>query len=132
MGRGKLTKEEVEILRKNPYVKDVNENRVMYTEEFKLRFINEYFSGKTPTAIFVEAGFDVRILGSKRIERASARWREANASGNLAQRKPNNNFYYKNANGYTVINERIKKQEAEINQLKERLTRLESLLEQEK
>lgn len=130
MGRGKLTKEEVEILKENPYVKDVNENRVMYTEEFKHRFINEYFNGKAPTAIFVEAGFDVRILGSKRIERASARWREANASGNLAAKMPNNNFYHSRTNGYSVMNDKIKKQEEEINQLKERMAKLEELIQQ--
>lgn len=130
MGRGKLTKEEVEILKENPYVKDVNENRVMYTEEFKHRFINEYFNGKAPTAIFVEAGFDVRILGSKRIERASARWREANASGNLAAKMPNNDFYHSHTNGYSVMNDKIRKQEEEINQLKERMAKLEELIQQ--
>lgn len=130
MGRGKLTKEEVEILKENPYVKDVNENRVIYTEEFKHRFINEYFNGKAPTAIFVEAGFDVRILGSKRIERASARWREANASGNLAAKMPNNNFYHSRTNGYSLMNDKIKKQEEEINQLKERMAKLEELIQQ--
>lgn len=130
MGRGKLTKEEVEILKENPYVKDVNENRVIYTEEFKHRFINEYFNGKAPTAIFVEAGFDVRILGSKRIERASARWREANASGNLADKMPNNNFYHSRTNGYSLMNDKIKKQEEEINQLKERMAKLEELIQQ--
>lgn len=83
MGRGKLTKDEIRILQSNPYVKDVNENRITYTEEFKLLFVKEYFSGKRPMAIFQDAGFDVSILGSKRIERAGARWREANASGNL-------------------------------------------------
>lgn len=130
MGRGKLTKEEVEILKENPYVKDVNENRVIYTEEFKHRFINEYFNGKAPTAIFVEAGFDVRILGSKRIERASARWREANASGNLAAKMPNNDFYHSRTNGYSLMNDKIKKQEEEINQLKERMAKLEELIQQ--
>lgn len=130
MGRGKLTKEEVEILKENPYVKDVNENRVMYTEEFKHRFINEYFNGKAPTAIFVEAGFDVRILGSKRIERASARWREANASGNLAAKMPNNDFYHSRTNGYSLMNDKIRKQEEEINQLKERMAKLEELIQQ--
>lgn len=130
MGRGKLTKEEVEILKENPYVKDVNENRVMYTEEFKHRFINEYFNGKAPTAIFVEAGFDVRILGSKRIERASARWREANASGNLATKMPNNNFYHNRTNIYSVMNDKIKKQEKEIEQLKDRMAKLEELIQE--
>lgn len=92
MGRGRLTHEEIKILKENPYVKDVNENRVLYTNEFKALFTEEYFNGKKLMAIFVEAGFDVSILGSKRIERVYARWREANASGNLAEKNPKNDF----------------------------------------
>ena len=81
MARGILTAEEVRILSRNPYVSEVNENRVIYTAEFKQYFMREYLSGKGPTAIFREAGFDTTILGSKRIERAAARWREAYAGG---------------------------------------------------
>lgn len=45
--------------------------------------MKEYIAGKKPTQIFKDAGFDPKILGSKRIERASARWRESYASGTL-------------------------------------------------
>jgi len=81
MARGILTAEEIRILNQNPYVSEVNENRVIYTAEFKQHFMREYLSGKGPTAIFREAGFDTAILGSKRIERAAARWREAYSCG---------------------------------------------------
>lgn len=129
MGRGKLTHEEIKILKENPYVQDVNENRVLYTDEFKKLFIEEYFNGKKPMTIFVEAGFDVGILGSKRIERASARWREANASGSLAEKNPKNDFYRKTANRYTLLKDKIKSQEEEISRLNTRIAELESLLE---
>ena len=76
MGRGRISEEEKTILLKNPYILDVNDNRVFYADEFKHRFIEEYQSGKKPQQIFRDAGLDVSILGSKRIERASARWRE--------------------------------------------------------
>ena len=83
MGRGKLTRAEIEKLRKNPNVISVGEDRIVYSDEFKKHFITEYMKGEKPGNIFREAGFDIKVLGSKRIERACARWRESFASGTL-------------------------------------------------
>lgn len=83
MTRSKLTQQEIEILRRNPYVVDVDEKRIIYADSFKKRFIEEYMCNKKPTQIFRDAGFDVNALGSKRIERASHRWRESFRSGTL-------------------------------------------------
>ncbi len=87
MGRGKLTPEEIRILRASPYVADVNERCVSYSNEFKKLFIDKYMRGQRPTEIFREAGFDVKILGSKRIERACARWKESYKAGTLGVRE---------------------------------------------
>ncbi len=78
MGRGRLTTDEIKILRKNPWVDSVDEvhNRIYWKESFKEHFISEYTAGKTPLEIFREAGFSKELLGSKRIERAASRWRE--------------------------------------------------------
>ena len=38
MGRGKLRQWEIEKLRKNRFVADVTEDRVVYSDEFKQRF----------------------------------------------------------------------------------------------
>ena len=83
MGRGKLTKEEVEYLMGNPNVLAVNENRIVYTDSFKHFFMQEYLAGKKPTSIFREAGFDTGVLGSKRIERSACRWKESYYAGSL-------------------------------------------------
>ena len=83
MGRGNLNEEEIRTLRENPYVVDVNERGVSYS---KFLFIKEYMQGKKPTAIFRDAGFDVKALGSKRIERACARWKESYEAGTLGVR----------------------------------------------
>lgn len=83
MARGRLSEEEMKVLRENPYVSDVAENRIIYTNEFKFRFMKEYLEGKKPTKIFKDAGFEPKILGSKRIERAAHRWRESYAAGSL-------------------------------------------------
>lgn len=86
MGRGNLNEEEIRTLRENPYVVDVNERGVSYSKDFKFLFIKEYMQGKKPTAIFRDAGFDVKALGSKRIERACARWKESYEAGTLGVR----------------------------------------------
>ncbi len=77
MGRVKFTKEEIEILSKNKYVEKVTGYSVKYTDEFIARFIREYNEGRKPNEIFLRAGFDTALLGNKRIERCSARWRKS-------------------------------------------------------
>lgn len=86
MGRGKLTIEEQRILKENKYVLDVNEAAIIYTNEFKFHFMKEYLKGEKPTKIFADAGFDVKMLGSKRIERATARWKESYQAGSLGMK----------------------------------------------
>ena len=75
---GKFTKEEIEMLSQKRYVKWVNETNIKFTDEFKERFIDEYYNlGKGPTEIFLRAGFDTDVIGAKRIERCSSNWRAA-------------------------------------------------------
>lgn len=83
MARGILTPEELDILKANPYVSDVEESRIIYTNEFKFLFIQEYQNGKKPTQIFKDAGFDPKVLGAKRIERAASRWKKSYEAGGL-------------------------------------------------
>ena len=83
MARGKLSPEEVKILKENPYVSDVDDTRINYTNEFKFLFMQEYQRGKKPTQIFREAGFNTNILGLKRIERAASRWKKSYEAGSL-------------------------------------------------
>lgn len=75
MGRREFTEAEIQELEKNPYVDDVNSVRIIYSEGFKQHFVREYMKGIKPTQIFREAGFDVELIGYKRIERATARWK---------------------------------------------------------
>jgi len=85
MGRGLLTEQEIEFLKNSPYISDVSATRIIYTNEFKYHFMEEYNSGKGPSQIFREAGLPPEILGSRRIERAAHRWRESYASGSLGR-----------------------------------------------
>ena len=53
----------------NPYVKAVNDKSISYTDEFKQFFIDEYEKGKSPREIFLEAGFDIDIIGMTRVKK---------------------------------------------------------------
>ena len=78
-----FTEEQRKILSKNPNVESVEKTRIIYTEAFKSYYVKNYLAGKKPTEIFIEAGFDPSILGNKRIQRASARWRKLYTDGQL-------------------------------------------------
>ena len=106
MGRGRLTTEEVEQLCENPYVKGINGNWVIFTDDFKKHFVQEYVEGgKGPTQIFREAVFDTKVLGTKRIERAAARWKESYEAGTLG--------------AYPNTDRNVNKQKQQIKALKE-------------
>ena len=83
MARGMLSSAEMDVLKKYPYVEDVNRQRILYTYEFKCFFMEQYLAGKRPVDIFRQAGFDVPMLGEKRIERATARWRAMYAANGM-------------------------------------------------
>lgn len=67
MGRNHFTLEQIEVLRKNKYVKRVSEKGITYTEEFKEIFLIEYKSGHLPSQILSRLGFDPKALGPSRI-----------------------------------------------------------------
>lgn len=75
MGVNYFTDEEVEFLRKNKYVKNVSNKGITYTLEFKELFLTEYGS-KSIIQIFEDAGLPKSILGYKRIQESSYRWRK--------------------------------------------------------
>lgn len=55
-------------LQKNPYVQKATEWSVTFTPEFKQIAYTEYRNGKSMRQIFTENGFDVKIIGEKRIQ----------------------------------------------------------------
>ena len=67
MGKNYFTPEQVEQLRQNKYVKTVSEKAITYTEEFKEVFLLEYNTGKLPSQILAEMGFDHKVLGERRV-----------------------------------------------------------------
>lgn len=77
MSKKTFTEKEIKLLSANKYVKSVSSKGITYTEEMKHLFIAEREKGKFAREIFEECGFDIDILGKKRIKSASERWQKA-------------------------------------------------------
>lgn len=63
-------------LESNPNVKHVSDRSLSYEPEFKVKAVKENLSGKGPTDIFVENGFDLSIIGSDKPKGCLKRWRK--------------------------------------------------------
>ncbi|EOQ01564.1 hypothetical protein IKC_06474 [Bacillus cereus VD184] len=77
MTKNLFTEREIQILSNNLYVKSVSQKGITYTEEFKHIFIDENEKGKLPRNIFEECGFDIDMIGMKRVMSSGSRWRAA-------------------------------------------------------
>ncbi|MGL5614287.1 IS3 family transposase [Cetobacterium sp.] len=70
-----FNEQEIQILRKNIYVKNITAKGITYTDEFKKIFIQENLAGSLPRDIFEKHGLHIEYLGMKRIKAAGNRWR---------------------------------------------------------
>lgn len=77
MSKKQFTDIEREQLSENKYVIKVSNKAITYADEFKQLFIDQYMLGKTPREIFEDNGFDVNVLGIKRVETSAGRWKKA-------------------------------------------------------
>lgn len=67
MSKKPFTTEEIIILRQNPFTYKVTNSTLSFTKEFKELFITEYNTGITPRQILANHGYDLEILGDRRI-----------------------------------------------------------------
>ncbi|MDR3586022.1 MAG: IS3 family transposase [Desulfosporosinus sp.] len=104
---------EIEILSMNPNVKRVSEKSIIYSDEFKQFFINEYYSGVSPTRIFERAGFSKEMMGY-RIDRAAERWKKAYDKYGMVGLLGRNKSTGRPSSGDPTEHEIIKKQQAKI------------------
>ncbi len=58
--------EQVELL-KNPYTRTVTDSMIKFTDEFNDLFIKRHSQGVGPSMIFRDCGYDLNIIGSKRV-----------------------------------------------------------------
>lgn len=73
MNRQKFTQEQVQLLRKNPYTKSVTPSQLRFTQEFKDEFRQACLEGKTAPEFFQDKGYDVDLIGQKRMENLQTR-----------------------------------------------------------
>ncbi|MDM8129126.1 hypothetical protein QUV80_11635 [Paraclostridium benzoelyticum] len=133
MSKKIFTKQEILELSKNKYVKNVTSKGITYTNEFKLQFIAEYENGKTSRQIFEDSGFAVHIIGIKRIDSASLRWRKAyKDTGVLGLEDTRTLNSGRTLNKELTIEEVLAKKYAEIAYLKAELELIKKLELQER
>ncbi|KAB8294577.1 HTH domain-containing protein [Bifidobacterium avesanii] len=73
---GMFSSEEIAYLKSLPAVVEATAKRITYSNAFKEYCMRRYAEGASPVKLFREAGLDPSLVGSKRIERCFARWRE--------------------------------------------------------
>lgn len=76
MSRKPFTKEQIATLRQNPYVYRVTPSTLTLTKEFKEVFYTEYQKGISPRVILEDHGFDINVIGERRIWSISDRIRK--------------------------------------------------------
>lgn len=76
MSRKQFTEEQINILRQNPYVYSVTGARLTLTKEFKEKFMADYQAGELPRSILEDYGFDISIIGERRVWSISQHIRE--------------------------------------------------------
>lgn len=58
----------------NPHVVSVSDRTI--PADLKFKAVQENLSGKGPVEIFKEAGFDLKIIGIKKVQSAVSRWKK--------------------------------------------------------
>ena len=92
MPRKHFTEDEIESLRKNPYVLKVSEKSIQFTIEFKQKLLYEMTSGLPQSLILKKFGFDSNMFGKKRMNTLFKRTRD--------QSKRPEKFEYKKSRGH--------------------------------
>ena len=73
MGKNHFTEEQINMLDKNPYVKNVSDKSITYTEEFREEFFIRYQENPLPSKILMDMGLDPTVLGRSRVYNISKR-----------------------------------------------------------
>jgi hypothetical protein len=77
MGKIKFNKFQRKLLENNPNVSHISEQNISYKPEFKEKAVQENLAGKGPMDIFLEHGFDLKIIGSEKPKECLKRWRRS-------------------------------------------------------
>jgi|GEM_PF-69378 len=115
MGKNYFTDLEVAELSRNKYVKKVSNKAITYSNDFKLLFVTAYENGKTSRQIFEENDFDTEIIGIKRIDSSSSRWRAAYKNDGILGLEDTRSIKSgRSLSGDLSVDERLERAEAKI------------------
>ncbi|MCK5779587.1 MAG: helix-turn-helix domain-containing protein [Psychrilyobacter sp.] len=115
MSKKLFTEKEIKILSKNKNIFKISSKSIVYALEFKEKFIEEYSKGKLPRIIFQENGFDIEILGIKRVEQSAQRWKKSyNRDGLLGLKDSREHSSGRPKNRELTDAEKMEKLEAKI------------------
>ncbi len=76
MKRKRFTDQEKEELLKNTNILKIGDCSITYNPSFKIEAIKSYQDGKSLSQIFIEAGFDLQVIGRKQPNSCLKRWRK--------------------------------------------------------
>ena len=77
MNKQTYSPEQLQALRNNPNVAKCSTKSITYSKDFKLRAVKAYYStGQSPNTIFLEAGFDLNVIGRSRPKSCLRDWKK--------------------------------------------------------
>lgn len=123
------------LLENNLNVSSVSDRSIQYTPEFKLKAVKENLAGKGPSQIFIENGFDLEMIGSKKAKSALNRWRNTfnqyGENGFLEERRGKGSTGRPNTKNLST-DKKLEKAEARIRYLEAEIELLKKLEELER
>lgn len=135
LGKIIFNEHQIKVLEANPHVKQVSERSISYHPDFKVKAVKENQAGKSPVQVFIEHGFDVKMIGPEKPKGCLKRWRKIFAQfgveGFYTERRGKASTGRSKSKEYTQ-EERLKKAEARIKYLEAELDFLKKLDEFER
>jgi transposase len=113
----KFTPSQIILLKKNINVRHVSDCSITYEPLFKVTAVKAYKEGKPPMDIFLEAGFDMQIIGSKQPKHCLKRWRktyEAHGKAGLLEERRGKGSVGRNPSKEISTDEKLKRAEVRI------------------
>ena len=115
MARKILTKEDIDELKRSPYVESASPQQVKFTIEFKRMAYQELTEGKTLREVLAESGIRPEILGDARIWSTARKLRnQSEREGGFEDQREKNNRKPKKMTEEQSMTERIEQLEHEL------------------
>ena len=76
MNKRIYTADEIRLISANPNVTKCSSKAISYSKEFKVKAIKAYYEeGQSPNRIFLDAGFDLNVIGRNKPKDCLKEWR---------------------------------------------------------